>query len=62
MGALRRTGVSMLAVLALTAALTGCARPAGYTTGDAKVAAVSGRHRIDVPLPPDPPPRASRYR
>jgi hypothetical protein len=104
MGSLRRTAAATLAVLALTAALAGCARdtvvdrvgvaapqpegtgdidqalaawrdfpvdrhprpivligpvavrPAGYTTGDAKVAAVSGRYRIDVPLPPDPPP------
>ena len=31
-------------------------RPAGYTTGEAKEAAVAGLYRVDVPLPPDPPP------
>ena len=30
-------------------------RPAGYQTGEAKIAAMSGQYRVDVPLPPDPP-------
>jgi hypothetical protein len=103
MGSFRRTAAAMLAVLALTAALAGCARDtvvggvgvaapqpegsgdvdqalaawkdfpvgrhprpivligpvavryAGYTTDNAKIAAMSGRYRLDVPLPPDPP-------
>ena len=103
MGPFRRTAAATLAVLALTAALAGCARDtvvggvgvaapqpegtgdvnralaawkdfpvdrhprpivligpvavqyAGYKTGEAKIAAMSGLYRLDVPLPPDPP-------
>jgi hypothetical protein len=104
MGPFRRTAVATLALLALTAALAGCARDttvvdgvgvaapqpegtgdvdralaawkdfpagrhprpivligpvavqyAGYTTSDAKEAAMQGLYRLDVPLPPDPP-------